>query len=78
MPFWRGETLNERLPSLVDPFDAGAIDCAAYTLRVGGEIYVSPDRQVGDPSRHTKQRLELGKDLLSRRASSPFSCRRKR
>ena len=44
MPFWRGETLNERLPSLVDPFDAGAIDCAAYTLRVGGEIYVSPDR----------------------------------
>jgi len=64
MPFWRGETLNERLSSLVDPFDADAIDCAAYTLRVGGEVYVSPDRQVGDPSRHTKQRLEPGQGFV--------------
>lgn len=60
MSFWRGETLTKRLPSLVDPFDSNAIDCAAYTLRVGSEIYVSPDRQAGDPSRQSKERLDHG------------------
>jgi hypothetical protein len=78
MPFWRGETLNERLPSLVDPFDAGAIDCAAYTLRVGG----------GSMSARTARSVTLrvtpssvssrGKGLRSRRASSLSYCRRKR
>jgi dCTP deaminase len=40
--FWSGETLATRLPKLIDPFDRARIDCAAYTLRVGGEVYVSP------------------------------------
>lgn len=58
MAFWRGETLLSRLPSLIEPFDTGAIDCAAYTLHVGSEVYVSPDRQIPQPSRHTKQTLK--------------------
>ena len=60
MGFWSGEKLEEELPTLITPFDKAAIDCAAYTLRVGDEIYVSPDRAVNDPSRHTKQKLKQG------------------
>lgn len=60
MAFWSGETLKEKLPHLVQPFDESAIDCAAYTLHVGSEIYVSPDRKVSDPTRHAKKRLAAG------------------
>jgi len=60
MPFWSGETLEERLIDLIDPFERRAIDCAAYTLRIGREIYVSPDREIPDPSRHTKRTLAEG------------------
>ena len=60
MAFWSGETLKERLPQLVHPYNEAAIDCAAYTLHVGSEIYVSPDRKVSDPTRHAKKRLAAG------------------
>ncbi|WMS45207.1 deoxycytidine triphosphate deaminase (plasmid) [Acuticoccus sp. MNP-M23] len=60
MAFWSGETLKERLPQLVHPYDDAAIDCAAYTLRVGSEVYVSPDRQISAPDRHTKRMLPQG------------------
>ena len=42
MSFWSGATLEERLPALIEPFEARRIDCAAYTLRVGAEVYISP------------------------------------
>ena len=42
MSFWCGATLSKELPRLITPFDARQIDCAAYTLRVGAEIYISP------------------------------------
>lgn len=58
MAFWSGETLEERLPTLVSPFDAGSVDCAAYTLHVGHEYYVSPDGQGPSPQRHTVQQLK--------------------
>lgn len=58
MAFWSGETLEERLPTLVSPFDADSIDCAAYTLHVGHEYYVSPDGQQPSPLRHTVQQLD--------------------
>ena len=57
MSFWSGETLAQKLPGLIEPFDEEAIDCAAYTLRIGNEIYVSPDGTVESPDRHTKQKL---------------------
>jgi dCTP deaminase len=41
--FWSGETLNERLKALTDPFLPERVDCAAYTLAIGPEIYVSPN-----------------------------------
>ena len=60
MSFWSGEKLESRLPNLIDPFEVECIDCAAYTLRVGREIYISPDREIAEPSRHTKQTLGVG------------------
>jgi dCTP deaminase len=42
MAFWSGETLESRLPELVEEFDPDQIDCAAYTLRIGREVYISP------------------------------------
>jgi dCTP deaminase len=60
MPFWSGEKLSEELQTLISPFNRAAIDCAAYTLRVGDEVYISPDRAVAVPARHTKQILKPG------------------
>lgn len=60
MAFWSGEKLGEKLPNLIEPFDPEAIDCAAYTLHVGDEVYVSPDREISSPSRHSKQKLKTG------------------
>ena len=60
MAFWSGEKLSEELEPLVTGYDAKAIDCAAYTLRIGTEIYVSPDHSVETPTRHSKQLLQPG------------------
>ena len=60
MSFWRGETLLEKLPGLIEPFDETAIDCAAYTLHMGKEIYISPDGTIKSPNRHTKEVLCKG------------------
>jgi len=50
LPFWSGETLGDRLPSLISPFEGGRVDCAAYTLAMGREVYVSPNDQQLDPA----------------------------
>jgi hypothetical protein len=41
MPFWSGETLEKRMSALVTDYDARRIDCAAYTLRMGRQFYIS-------------------------------------
>jgi dCTP deaminase len=48
MPFWSGETLIQRqaVSEIIHPFDANKIDCGAYTLRMGSEVFVTPDRKV--------------------------------
>ena len=58
--FWSGETLNEKSQSLFEPFDANQVDCAAYTLSVGSEIYVTPDDQTDDSTTVTIRRLNEG------------------
>src|ERR1700674_3488968 len=59
MTFWSGATLREWMPRwrIVEPFNPDQIDCAAYTLRLGREIYVTPDYRTRRLSRHTKRRL---------------------
>ncbi len=60
MTFWSGEKLGERLPELIDPFDPARIDCAAYRLQVGPEIYVSPTDQAKDAQTKSKVALDPG------------------
>jgi dCTP deaminase len=45
MPFWSGATLEERLPNLISQYKKSHVDCAAYTLHMGRQSYVSADWQ---------------------------------
>jgi dCTP deaminase len=45
MPFWSGKTLKERMPELVTGFSENRIDCAAYTLRMGRQYYVTASHE---------------------------------
>ena len=58
--FWSGETLSERIKTLVDPFLPGRVDCSAYTLSVGPEVYVSPSDQTADSTAVTIRKLSEG------------------
>src|SRR5450432_408154 len=56
---------NEGLPTLlplllIEPFEPDRVDCAAYTLSVGGEVYVSPNDQSVDPTTVTVRKLAPG------------------
>lgn len=58
--FWSGETLRERLGALIEPFAPERVDCAAYTLAVDPEVYVSPSDQTADPATVTVRKLAPG------------------
>ena len=58
--FWSGQTLDQQLKTLISPFDPGRIDCAAYTLSIGPEVYVSPNDQTADPTTDTVRNLSNG------------------
>ncbi|HEX6958939.1 MAG TPA: hypothetical protein VF194_13220 [Ferrovibrio sp.] len=58
--FWSGETLQDRLKDLIAPFSPDRVDCAAYTLAIGPEMYVSPNDQAADPTTVTVRRLGEG------------------
>ena len=55
--FWSGETLSQRLKTLIHPFDPERVDCTAYTLSIGPEVYVSPNDQTADPTTVTIRKL---------------------
>lgn len=55
--FWSGETLGERLKTLIEPFAVDRVDGAAYTLSIGPEIYVSPNDHAADPTTVTIRKL---------------------
>ena len=79
--FWRAETLEKKLPRLIEPYDPRAIDCAAYTLHVGNEIYVSPDQEIENADRHTMRKLADGECFAippGQFAFSPDKGRRRR
>ncbi|MGH6821398.1 MAG: dCTP deaminase domain-containing protein, partial [Methylocella sp.] len=58
--FWSGETLHQRLQRLISPFDPDRIDCSAYTLAMGREVYVSPNDETADPQSVTIRQLGDG------------------
>jgi len=59
--YWSGETLAKRLPELITPYDEACIDCAAYLLSIGNEIYVSPTAGASDPEVKSIDKLTPGK-----------------
>jgi dCTP deaminase len=60
MAFWSGEKLREKLADLVDRPNPGLIDCAAYTLRIGPEYYVTPTDRTPDPKSRSLKLLQEG------------------
>jgi dCTP deaminase len=61
--FWSGETLAERLPALIDGFEPEAIDCNAYTLHVGDELYITPERGRTNRPEQVKRQLADGESF---------------
>ena len=57
MPFWSGDRLVEELPNIIEPFNVDQIDCAAYTMTIGSEIYITPHESAFDPETNTKRQL---------------------
>lgn len=58
--FWGGERLHEELDRLITDFDPERIDYAAYRLRVGPEVYISPTGEPNDPRNKPKTLLAEG------------------
>lgn len=58
--FWSGETLKDRLETLISPFLPDKVDCSAYTLTMGREFYVSPNDETQDPQSVTIRQLGDG------------------
>ena len=44
MAFWSGEKLAAQLPTLIEPYRAGNIDCASYRLSVGEQAFVTSEQ----------------------------------
>jgi dCTP deaminase len=63
MAFWSGHTLRARLAELIDQPDVNNVDCAAYTLAVGPEFYVTPSDGAVNPSSTTLQSLARGQSF---------------
>lgn len=58
--FWGGERLKAELNTLITDFEPARVDCAAYRLRVGPEVYVSPTGEPEDPRNKPKTKLNAG------------------
>jgi dCTP deaminase len=58
--FWGGERLKAELGALISDFASSRVDRAAYRLRVGPEIYVSPTGEPDDPRNKPKTKLGAG------------------
>jgi dCTP deaminase len=58
MTFWSGKRLEKMMPSLVSDFSKERIDCAAYTLRMGAQYYLTASETDVDTNR--PRTLDLG------------------
>jgi dCTP deaminase len=57
MTFWSSQKIEANLARLTDHPDPDMVDCNALTLRVGGEVYITPGLEQSAPSSHTKKQL---------------------
>lgn len=58
MSFWGGEKIRSLGEKIFAPWDPEQIDCAAYTLKLGGEVFVTQEQDDTDPQSGVKIRLE--------------------
>lgn len=56
MAFWSSQTLQQKLPDLINPYCSEKIEQSSYTLAIGKEIFITKDYQ-NDNSQHTKRSL---------------------
>lgn len=60
---WSSKTLENRLGSwekLIDPYYPKNINCAAYQLAIGSEVYISPEEGGKEATKATVRELETG------------------
>lgn len=57
MAFWSSQRLERELNRIVGHQNRDVVDCNAITMRVGGEVYVTPGLDQAAPNLHTKQIL---------------------
>lgn len=60
MSFWSGQTLAAKLPNIIPSFRLENIDCAAYTLAMGPEFYVTSGKFESDPHSGVAKQLADG------------------
>lgn len=61
MTYWSGEKIASNLKSLFMPNDPGKIDCSAYRLSLGREVFVTTDQRFDDsPEKGLKLYLDPG------------------
>ena len=64
MPFWSGEKLEKELGNCIEGnYNKNDIDCAAFTLHVGPEVFITPDHYEPHPSKNTKNKLSLNESF---------------
>ena len=65
MTFWSGETIKDRVQEfrMIVPFDEKQIDCAAYTLKMGKEAFITPDSKVNRFRKRRKLLLKPKQDF---------------
>jgi len=62
MSFWSTQTLKQRLPKLIENYSEEQLDNAAYDLRLGSEVYISPLSDDTGEVRN-KRFLDYGHDI---------------
>jgi dCTP deaminase len=55
--FWSSQKIEANLDRIIDKPDPDFVDCNAITLRIGGEIYITPGLEQAAPLSHTKRSL---------------------
>jgi dCTP deaminase len=55
--FWSSQKIEANLGRIIDKPDPDQVDCNAITLRIGGEIYITPGLEQAAPLSHTKRSL---------------------
>ncbi len=61
--FLSGDIISEKGANWIKPFDPNRVDCAAYTLRIGDEGFVSPEGR-GTRVAGLSQRLNMGDPIV--------------